>query len=184
MTLLNGIRGLFARAIPSSAAVRTSPRPAFFSARHFELPHGLVRELEAVRKRRRPPDSFEHEHDAFRIFGGFSTPGAWTYLTRDGRILRDLDWIDEAGQPLSASRHAVYYAIQLGVGHTGLLALRDLLPRKTKDAVNCEECNGTGSLTLEGKYGNPSVAVVCGYCVGLGWQSATLDLGVSEKWAG
>jgi hypothetical protein len=49
--------------------------------------------------------------------------------------------------------------------------LKQLLPERTEDAVQCSDCEGTGNLLVGGKVDEKAI---CGSCFGLGWTNSNL----------
>jgi hypothetical protein len=100
----------------------------------------------------------EDEYDAFLLDPGM---GPMTYLTSDGRVLRDFrTWIGE-GIQFETSVDGVIPALVVGAGNTGIISLLDLIPR-LENGVQCSTCKGTRWFQLQqGKF-------VCPNCCGRG----------------
>jgi hypothetical protein len=136
----------------------------------FELSRQLVADLRAYRDAR-GRDDFSGEHDAFLLDPGLGPP---TYLTTDGRIL----WQDD-GWGIRGTRADAFVSICAGIRKTGVGRLRELLPQRRADAVNCERCRATGRFDSDGALVDAAgrrCSLICMTCGGLGWRAPSLPL--------
>ena len=96
--------------------------------------------------------------------------GPALYLTSDGRVLVD-NYIDDE-ELREADDAEALSAIVVGAKTTGVRELLDLLPDRTRAAVDCKRCDATGWWLVPGSTdvvtGEPGT-MVCPDCHGLGW---------------
>lgn len=106
-------------------------------------------------------DEVENEYDAFLLDPGM---GPMTYLTSDGRVLKDMRTWD--GEPLrEATEDEAIAALVVGAAKTSIGGLLALIPARPPDALQCPICSGTQWCSvLEGN-------VVCLFCRGRGWAT-------------
>jgi len=160
------------RGAPSKVETSGKPAENFFvtTVRLFSLSPDLLGELVA-RRTERGADNVEREHDAFLLDPGL---GPGQYLSSDGRIL----W-DDDGWSVAATRRDAFAAILCGVWKTKIERLRELLPPRPDDAVDCEMCGSTGEYNAGGLMRDVNgnvISIICPTCAGLGWISANLAL--------
>jgi hypothetical protein len=129
----------------------------------FLISQPLLAELRAWRARRAVPDKVEQSHDAYCLDSGL---GPSSYITADGRVLRDgSGWDDE---PLREATEAeAFQAIVVGAKKTGISGLLALLPRQPNGAPTCSRCEGTRFAPIIPDRDTPRL--VCPACNGLGW---------------
>lgn len=171
------MRGVLETWSGGSGSVSVFEYKIVISEPHFQLSDDLLRDLESLRRARQPPDPSEELHDAFLLDPGL---GPATYLKRDGRIV----WEDD-GWGVKPTRAHVYLAIIAGAAKTGLARLRDLLPSRPADAVDCKHCDASGRFSAHGQMRDvhgAKISIACIDCAGLGWTSAQLDTSLTSVW--
>jgi hypothetical protein len=80
---------------------------------------------------------------------------------------------------VQGTRADAFAAILVGIQKTGVERLRELVPSRTPDAVDCTDCSATGRFDAEGRMTDVQgrrFSVICMSCAGLGWRSQALDL--------
>ncbi len=128
------------------------------------------------RLRGRPPQA---SGDGLMLMG---TLGYASYLLPDGTIWveQDTDWTGP--QPRIVWRRA---ALQEGLGQLRVATSRfpelvALIPPLPPGEPPCPRCSGAGELHFsEAAYGSPG-ALICDWCLGLGWRVAQPSLRLSE----
>lgn len=134
----------------------------------FDLPPELVAELRQVEASREYQTGIMYGQEAFLLDLGLGPP---TYLLLDGRVL----WDDDFGWGVEGTQAEAYQAIVVGAFKTGVRRLLDLLPPRSQDASDCQECDGTGWFSCHGQLVNVNgspFSVICTACAGLGWKAA------------
>jgi hypothetical protein len=81
----------------------------------------------------------EDRYDAFLLDPGM---GPMTYITSDGRILRDSRTWDGEGIQFETSLDGVISALVVGAKKTGFVSLLDLIP-PLENGTRCSTCHGT-----------------------------------------
>jgi hypothetical protein len=136
----------------------------------------------------------EDKYDAFLLDPGM---GPMTYITSDGRILRDARTWDGEGIQFETSLDAVFSSLVVGAEKTGIAGLLDMLPRRPCDAATCATCCGNRWWTFPSSQPTPDTgkrrSIVCPTCFGRGWvvnetecqsdklQDATGDVGIPTQ---
>jgi len=100
----------------------------------------------------------EGKYDAFLLDPGM---GPMTYITSDGRILRDSRTWDGQGIQFETSVDGVIPALVIGAKKTGIISLLDLIP-PLEDGAQCSTCQGTRWFKIQ------KGEVVCPICHGRG----------------
>lgn len=116
--------------------------------------------------RRAVVDDSGQRHEVFLLDPGF---GPATYLTADGRVL----WEDDGLWDVKATRALAFASVRVGLRKTGVQELAALLPERTHDAVDCDECGGSGDFQVPTA---EPFSFVCMRCGGLGWRAGSLRL--------
>jgi hypothetical protein len=100
----------------------------------------------------------EDKYDAFLLDPGM---GPMTYITSDGRILRDSRTWDGEGIQFETSLDGVIPALVIGAKKTGIVSLLDLIA-PLEDGAQCSTCQGTRWFKIQ------KGEVVCPTCHGRG----------------
>ena len=100
----------------------------------------------------------ENEYDAFLLDPGM---GPMTYITADGRIIRDYRTWDGEGIRVETKLDNIVKALVVGADKTGIDSLLDLIPR-LKDGAQCATCNGARWYQLQ------NGRTICPTCAGRG----------------
>ena len=116
-------------------------------------------------------DDLTRTYDAFMLDPGLGPP---VYLTTDGRVVWDDDiW------GVTGTRAEALASTFAGIQKTGIGRLRDLLPARLSDAVDCANCRATGRFDADGNMVDVHgrhFSVICMTCAGVGWLSPSLRL--------
>ena len=92
----------------------------------------------------------------------------------NGEIISfDIDGIQRPGS-IRIETDSIIRNLTLYQGSKKYAELRDFVPEKLPDAIECPYCGGLG------EYPDPSAKVVC-YCGGLGWLPNTKDTGCFDR---
>jgi hypothetical protein len=100
----------------------------------------------------------EDKYDAFLLDPGI---GPMTYITSDGRILRDFRTWDGEGLQFETSLDGVISALVVGAKKTDIVSLLDLIP-PLGNGSECSTCRGTRWFQLQ------KGEIVCPKCGGRG----------------
>jgi hypothetical protein len=121
----------------------------------------LLREIPRwfAEARKNDPASFSIDGKGLRIYGDVGGAG---YIRLDGTVFTE-PW-DEVDAEYTDDPNLLYTVIVVGAKTRP--ALRELLPDRPQDAMDCRDCGGTGWVAVGGG------DLVCGTCHGLGWKSA------------
>lgn len=98
----------------------------------------------------------EDKYDAFLLDPGM---GPMTYITSDGRILRDYRTWDGEGLQFETSLNGAIAALVSGAKKTDIVSLLDLIP-PLENGAQCPACRGTGRFQLQ------KGEIVCPTCGG------------------
>jgi hypothetical protein len=98
-------------------------------------------------------------HQALPLYGD---KGGWVLLRPSGELIQvPLD--EDFGQIAEPVKELLLQTVALVAGAQKYPELRELIPVRPADAVECAQCNGTGRM--------PSFPTVyCGKCGALGWR--------------
>ena len=116
-------------------------------------------------------DALQHEvedaKDAFLLDPGM---GPMTYLTGDGRVLKDhRSWDGDALR--EATLDDAIAALVVGAKKTGINGLLDLVPACPEDGSRCPRCEGERWDKPLREHG---LEIICGLCRGRGWMTPVL----------
>jgi hypothetical protein len=114
---------------------------------------------EALRRYRATSPEHSHLEAELDAVVLVSDMGGDALLTMDGRLLQDspFDGLGEIGSVIL--RRAVLF-----LGSQRVPELARLLPARTSDASECEQCRGGGWFQVK-----PDFRIPCGQCGGMGW---------------
>ena len=107
--------------------------------------------------------------------GSVAHGGITLYADIGGAIILrpsgDFVCVDLAGGRIGEEVDEGWRTIALVAGALDHPVLRELLPKKPREANDCDQCDGTGRITL-GLQERCALAF-CGQCKGLGWTDST-----------
>ena len=127
----------------------------------FEIPKKLIPKLRELQKKDSRYPIVKSE-DAVVMFYGMGDP---LYMTFDGRIIIE-DMLDDIPPREAETLAEAAMAIVVGAKVRKFPELLSILPERTENAVDCENCEKSGWI-------QPAPALgpfVCGDCGGLGWK--------------
>lgn len=128
--------------------------------RWFDIPNELVPKLREIQTKDSHNPIVKSE-DAVVMFYGL---GDLLYLTFDGRIIVE-NMLDDVAPREAEKLTEATSAIVVGAKIHKFPELLSILPKRGKNAVDCENCSATGWIEI----GEDSFSIVCQQCGGLGW---------------
>ena len=106
------------------------------------------------------------DHDAPEAMLLWGTLGYALYLSADGRVWVERDWIEDQGVREASSQESAGAFLKAAERHP---LFRQLVPSRPADAPPCEACAGDGSMRFTDVHGRDG-AIYCPQCEGLGWH--------------